>query len=147
MTAAIELGDGELVARALLLQQAQDAIAFERERANQAEALIADALETIGNFLGQYGHSEILMFRVAQDLANSIRKTLGGRGAPDLADDEAGGDGDEPLTHFFHCWRFPDHHRCAVALIERQSEENDQLLVRAASAERADREAERIPDA
>jgi hypothetical protein len=71
-------GDGELIARALLLQQAQDAIAFERERANRAEALIADALETIGNFLGQYGHSEIDMFRVAQDLANSLRKTLGG---------------------------------------------------------------------
>jgi adenosylmethionine-8-amino-7-oxononanoate aminotransferase len=43
---------------------------------------------------------------------------------------------DEPLTHFFHCWRFPDHHRCAVALIERQAVENDQLLVRAAQAER-----------
>jgi hypothetical protein len=145
--AAIELGDDELIARALLLQQAQDAIAFERERADAAEALISDAREGIACFLGQYGHSEIGMFKVAQDLANSIRKTLGGRGAPDLVGDEAGGDGDEPLTHFFHCWRFPDHHRCAVALIERQSEENDQLHVRAASAERAAGEAERIPDA
>lgn len=63
----------------------------------------------------------------------------------------------EPLTHFFHCWRFPDHHRCAVALIERQSEENDELLARAAPLERAAREApgepksapegEGIPDA
>jgi hypothetical protein len=42
----------------------------------------------------------------------------------------------EPLTHFFHCWRFPAHHACAVALIERQSVENDRLLVRAANAER-----------
>lgn len=56
-----------------------------------------------------------------------------------LLEDQAEGarvtamDGDEPLTHFFHCWRFPDHHRCAVALIERQSEEYDQLLVRAAA--------------
>lgn len=50
---------------------------------------------------------------------------------------------DEPLTHFFHCWRFPDHHRCAVALIERQSEENDQLLRQSAAAERAAREAGR----
>ena len=48
-------------------------------------------------------------------------------------DDE---DDSEPLTHFFHCWRFPDHHRCAVALIERQAKENDHLLVRAATAER-----------
>jgi hypothetical protein len=53
------------------------------------------------------------------------------------ADEGAVSELDEPLTHFFHCWRFPDHHRCAVALIERQSQENDQLLVRAAAAERA----------
>lgn len=38
-------------------------------------------------------------------------------------------EGDAPLTHFFHCWRSPDHHACAVALIERQQEENDRLLV------------------
>lgn len=44
---------------------------------------------------------------------------------------------DEPLTHFFHCWRFPEHHACAVALIERQAREYDELLVRAARAERA----------
>ena len=43
---------------------------------------------------------------------------------------------DAPLTHYFHCWRFPSHHACAVALIERQAVENDQLLVRAANAER-----------
>jgi hypothetical protein len=40
----------------------------------------------------------------------------------------------EPLTHFFHCWRFPDHHACAVALIERQAEENDRLLAKQAPA-------------
>jgi hypothetical protein len=50
---------------------------------------------------------------------------------------------DEPLTHFFHCWRFPDHHRCAVALIERQGEENTALILRAAAAERAMRDLER----
>lgn len=33
-----------------------------------------------------------------------------------------------PLTHFFHCWRFPAHHACAVALIERQAQEHDMLL-------------------
>jgi hypothetical protein len=43
--AAIELGDGELQARALLLQQAQDAIAFERERADAAEVLLARVRE------------------------------------------------------------------------------------------------------
>jgi hypothetical protein len=35
----------------------------------------------------------------------------------------------EPLTHFFHCWRFSLHHACAVALIERQALENDALLM------------------
>ena len=38
--------------------------------------------------------------------------------------------GGEPLTHYWHCWRFPRHHACAVALIERQSREYDDLLVR-----------------
>ena len=42
----------------------------------------------------------------------------------------------EPLTHFFHCWRFPDHQACAVALIERQAEEYYTVLGRAHSAER-----------
>lgn len=50
-------------------------------------------------------------------------------------------EGDAPLTHFFHCWRFPDHHACAVALIERQQEENDRLLFAAAAAARARRAA------
>jgi hypothetical protein len=49
---------------------------------------------------------------------------------------QAAYEGGAPLTHFFHCWRFPDHHACAVALIERQQEENDALLVRGATAER-----------
>ena len=49
---------------------------------------------------------------------------------PHLAAQERPARGDEPLTHFFHCWRFPDHHACAVALIERQQVENDQLLRR-----------------
>lgn len=53
----------------------------------------------------------------------------------------------EPLTHFFHCWRFPAHQRCAVALIERQAEENDRLLVRAAQVARGVRDAlESRPD-
>jgi hypothetical protein len=42
----------------------------------------------------------------------------------------------EPLTHFFHCWRFPDHHACAVALIERQGEENTLLIGRNGRLER-----------
>jgi len=53
-----------------------------------------------------------------------------------MADRITSADVGEPLTHFFHCWRFPDHHRCAVALIERQSAENDRLLVQADTAER-----------
>lgn len=42
----------------------------------------------------------------------------------------------EPLTHFLHCWRSPDHHACAVALIERQATEYDELLARIGEAER-----------
>jgi hypothetical protein len=60
--------------------------------------------------------------RAARDLAAALKP----KPAPD----------GEPLTHFFHCWRFPDHHACAVALIERQQEENDALLVGVAAAER-----------
>lgn len=44
-------------------------------------------------------------------------------------------DEDPPLTHFFHCWRFPDHYRCAVAMIEKLAEDCDRLLIRAAEAE------------
>jgi hypothetical protein len=55
---------------------------------------------------------------------------------PDMAPD----DGSEPLTHFFHCWRFASHHRCAVALIERQAQESDGLLVKADRLEREIRE-------
>ncbi len=47
----------------------------------------------------------------------------------------------EPLTHYFHCWRFTGHHRCAVALIERQGEENTSLIVKAAHGERLIRKA------
>lgn len=38
------------------------------------------------------------------------------------------------------CWRWPEHHRCAVTLIGRQQEENSQLTGRAAAAERAVRD-------
>lgn len=53
---------------------------IERRRAEAAEAKIAEAREGIGNFLGEYGDSEIPVFKVAQDLANSLRKVLDGRG-------------------------------------------------------------------
>lgn len=53
------------------------AVKAERERAEAAEAKVAQAREGIGNFLGQYGDSEIPMFKVAQDLANSLLKILG----------------------------------------------------------------------
>lgn len=52
---------------------------------------------------------------------------------PDPACEQAFG---EPLTHFFHCWRFPAHHACAVALIERQQVENDGLLAENAGLKR-----------
>lgn len=37
---------------------------------------VAEVREVIGNFLGEYGDSEIPMFKVAQDLANSLLKVL-----------------------------------------------------------------------
>jgi hypothetical protein len=40
----------------------------------------------------------------------------------------------EPLTHYFHCWRFPAHHACAVELIERQQREIDQMIAGLAPA-------------
>lgn len=53
------------------------ALKGERERVEAAEAKVAQAREGIGNFLEQYGDSDILMFKVATDLANSLRKVLG----------------------------------------------------------------------
>lgn len=123
----------------------------ERRRREGAEGKLVEAVlmlgevrETVTAFLGQYGDSGIPMFKVGQDLANSVLTIInGGVRDGDLNNGAAAAvpDGDEPLTHFFHCWRFPDHHRCAVALIERQAEENDHLIRRAALAERAAREA------
>jgi hypothetical protein len=67
-----------------------DSCIAETNRREEAEARIADALEITGNFLSQYGHSKIPMFRVAQDLANSLRKTLTSHepDALDLIDEE-----------------------------------------------------------
>jgi hypothetical protein len=45
-----------------------------------------------------------------------------------------------PLTHYWHCWRNPGHHACAVALIERQAAENQQLTGQVAALERAARD-------
>lgn len=45
--------------------------------------------------------------------------------------------GGEAPPHLSDCWRSPDHHACAVALIERQAAENDELLVRVAMLERS----------
>jgi hypothetical protein len=48
----------------------------------------------------------------------------------------------EPLTHYWHCWRNPGHQACAVALIERQAAEIDQLTVQVDTLERAARDKE-----
>jgi hypothetical protein len=81
--AAIRLGDGELRARALLLQEAQDAIAFQRERSEAAEARLAEAdaritrvLAVTGAFLTEYGHGDAGLFKAGRDLANSVAKIL-----------------------------------------------------------------------
>jgi hypothetical protein len=96
-------------------------------------------------------HAEWTGWMDAQGYATSQRQGSEGYGGGDMFDAFKGGmqatrdlddaqerpePSGEPLTHFFHCWRFPDHHACAVALIERQQEENDALLVRGATAER-----------
>jgi hypothetical protein len=88
-----------------------------------------DDLETMDvNFLEDAAQGVIDVFLAGDSVsAESIREALAAQ------EPEPAG---EPLTHFFHCWRSPSHHACAVALIERQQEENDRLLVRSASAER-----------
>lgn len=53
-----------------------------RKLAEAADAKVAEAREVIGNFLAQYGDSEIPMFKVAQDLATSLRKILGDKEVP-----------------------------------------------------------------
>jgi hypothetical protein len=70
---------GELAALGDRLAQAIGAaVKAEQARAEAAEAKIAEAREGTRNFLAEYGDSEIPMFKVARDLANSIRKILGG---------------------------------------------------------------------
>ena len=54
-----------------------DSSVAETFRREQAEAKVAKALEVTGNFLAQYGDSDIGMFKVGIDLANSVRKILG----------------------------------------------------------------------
>lgn len=60
--------------------------------------------------------------------------------------EQAAAETDAPLTHFFHCWRFADHHACAVALVERQGEENYRLITSRASVERELGETARVLD-
>jgi hypothetical protein len=49
-----------------------------------------------------------------------------------------------PLTHFFGCWGFPEHHGCAVELIQRQSEENARLIGEKGHLERQLRDAQKV---
>lgn len=79
LTARGELADLE----GRLAQVITAALRDERARADRAEGKVAQALEGIGSFLEQYGKSEVPMFKVAIDLANSLRKVLGdSEGAP-----------------------------------------------------------------
>jgi hypothetical protein len=61
----------------------QMALAAETFRREGAEGKLAEAVlmlgeirETVANFLGQYGDSQIPMFRVGQDLANAVLKII-----------------------------------------------------------------------
>lgn len=76
LTARGELADLE----GRLAQVITAALKGERARADRAEGKAAQALEGIANFLEQYGDSDILMFKVAIDLANGLRKVLGDGG-------------------------------------------------------------------
>lgn len=66
-----------------------DSSIAETFRREQAEEKLADAGQAIANFLGQYGRSEIPMFKVGIDLANSLRKILGGDTGERLREDAA----------------------------------------------------------
>lgn len=81
-TGGLAPGEGELAAARLLTAHAHEAIAAAIGRAEAAEAKVAEARAGIGNFLAEYGDSEVPMFKVAQDLANSLRKILGDEEVP-----------------------------------------------------------------
>ena len=57
-------------------EQVHRLIAAEWERAEAAEVKLAEVRQCVGNFLAQYGDSQLPVFKVAIDLANSVRKTL-----------------------------------------------------------------------
>lgn len=64
-----------------------DSAIKETFRRETAEEKLAEAREILGNFLGQYGHSEIPLFKVAIDLANSLARIVG----PDAGAEVSGG--------------------------------------------------------
>lgn len=53
--------------------------------AGAAGAKVTEARQGLRNFLGQYGASDIPMFKVGQDLANATLKILGGAPGPEDA--------------------------------------------------------------
>lgn len=57
-----------------------DSSIAETFRREQAEEKLGQAREALGNFLKQYGDSTIPVFKIALDLANSLRKILGSDG-------------------------------------------------------------------
>lgn len=52
-----------------------------RDHAAEVSLKLGEAREVVTNFLGQYGASEIPMFKVGQDLANAVLKRLSAAGA------------------------------------------------------------------
>jgi hypothetical protein len=77
-----EKAEAELAALGDRIARVIDAgLASQRARADDAEAKIAGAREGIGAFLAQYGDSDILMFKVARDLAGSVLRALDGGGS------------------------------------------------------------------
>lgn len=119
--AVIGLGWDELPA-GIQADEEAGARAVLYHRTPQAEACRA-ALERLASddWLGTQGYSEDELQRRVEFAQDKLAATTAQTAPPG-----------EPLTHFFHCWRFPAHHACAVALIERQGEENDRLIVKAA---------------
>lgn len=51
-----------------------------RDHATEVSLKLGEAREIVTNFLAEYGHSDIPMFKVGQDLANSVLKRLDNEG-------------------------------------------------------------------
>ena len=66
----------EALWRAPSRRQVEATIRAQFERAEAAEARLAEVRQTVDSFLGHYGQTSLASFKVAQDLAEGIRQVL-----------------------------------------------------------------------